>query len=527
MSADLALLSGKVLTMNPSQPSAEAIAVKSDKIVKVGTNEEITQHIGKNTKVINLKGKTVVPGFIDTHIHVADFGRFLAWVDLRDVKSIKEMQNRIRMRAKSTPKRKWILGHGWDQTRLIERRSPTLLDLDEASPDNPIVIYHQCGRICAVNSEAIKLAGVTNETRNPPAGDIDKDAETGKLTGILRENATDLVWKVIPEPGEEENMEAIGLACEKIMEAGVTSVHWMVSSATEIPIIQRLRLENKLPLRIYIIIPVNLLSNVTGSGLFKDNVDNLVRIGGVEIFADGYLSAKTAALLQPYSDDSATSGELLCTQEQMNALAVLIHEARLQLVIHATGDKAVDAALATIEQTSNEAPEKGLRCRIEQAAVLNEGLLERMKKQNVIVSVQPRVIASEFSVWSATDHLGPKRALWLYPLRKLLREGIRIIGGSDCPMEPLSPLLGTQAAVTRESFPQERITVDEALRIYTVNAAYSSNEERVKGSIEEGKLADLTVLSRNPRAIPLSKIEDVKVRMTIMGGKVVYPKSFS
>ena len=527
MSTDLALVSGKVLTMNPSQPSAAAIAVKNGKIVKVGTNEDVARYIGKNTKVIDLKGKAVVPGFIDTHIHVADFGRFLVWVNLCDVKSIKELQSRIRKRAKNVPKGKWIIGHGWDQTRLKEKRFPHLSDLDEASPNNPAIIYHQSGRTCVVNSEALKLAGVTNETTAPLGGMIDTDAKTGKLTGVLRDNATDLVWKVIPEPGEEEIMEAVGLACEKIVEAGVTSIHWMLSSATELPIIQRLLVKSELPLRIYIIIPVNLLKNGTLSGLPKDRNGSFVRMGGVEISADGYLSAKTAALFQPYSDDPATSGRLACTQEQMNALAAMIHEACLQLVIHATGDKAIDAALATVEQTSKDAQGKDLRCRIEQGALLNKELLQRMKKQNIIVSVQPRVIASEFSVWSAPNHLGPKRARWLYPLQKLLRESIKVVGGSDCPMEPLSPLLGIQAAVTRESFPQECITVDEALRIYTVDAAYSSSEEGIKGSIEEGKLADLTVLSCDPRAVPPSKIDDVKVRMTIVGGKVVYPKPFS
>jgi predicted amidohydrolase YtcJ len=188
------------------------------------------------------------------------------------------------------------------------------------------------------------------------------------------------------------------------------------------------------------------------------------------------------------------------------------------------GDKAVDAALTTIEETSKEAPGKELRNRIEQAAVLNEGLLQRMKKQKVIVSVQPRVIDSEFSVWSAAEHLGSERARWLYPLKTLLKEGIRVSGGSDCPMEPLSPLLGIQAAVTREFFPEERITVDEALRLYTVDAAYVSFEENINGSIEKGKSADLTVLSRNPLRVPTNEIGDIEVEMTIVGGRVVYSK---
>jgi hypothetical protein len=525
--ADLALINGKVLTMNPFRPYAEAVAIKNDKILKVGTNEAISRCVGKNTKVISLSGKTVVPGFIDTHIHVADFGRFLTWIDLSDVTSIREMQSNLRKHAQKMPKGKWIVGRGWNQTRFTEGRFPDLSDLDAASPDNPVILYHQREQMCVVNSRALELAGVTKQTCAPQGGAVDRNEDTGELTGILRDEATNFVWKMVPESSEEELVEAAGLACEKIVEAGVTSVHWMVLSSMEVSIIQKLRAQKRLPLRVYMIIPVNLLDNVMGSRLHRDSADDALRVGGVVIFADGYLAARTAALFQPYSDSPATSGSLLCMQEEMNALAVKIHEANLQLVIHAMGDKAVSAALTTIEETSMKAPTKEFRDRMEQAAVLNKGLLQRMKKQKVIVSVQPRVIESEFSVWSATDHLGYERARRLYPLKTLLKEGIRVIGGSDCPMEPLSPLLGIQAAVAREFFPEERIAVDDALRLYTVNAAYASSEENIKGSIEAGKLADITVLSSDPRAVPPNEIEDIEVKMTIVGGRVIYSKPTS
>jgi hypothetical protein len=524
MSADLALIDGKILTMNPSQPCAEAIAIRKDRIVKVGANEEITQLIGKSTKVIRLYGRTVVPGFIDTHIHVADFGRFLTWVDLRNVKSIKEMQSRIKERVRRTPKGKWIIGHGWDQNCFAEKRLPTRYDLDAASPGNPVVLYHQSGQMCIVNSRALELAGVTKQTSASQGGTVDKNEDTGELTGILRDAATNLVWNMVPEPSEEELVEAAGLACEKIVEAGVTSVHWMVLSSIEFSIIQKLRTQNRLPLRVYMIIPVNLLDNALSSGLHKGSADNALKVGGAVISADGYLATRTAALFQPYNDCPDSSGRLLCTQEEMNASAVKIRKAHLQLVIHAMGDKAVDAALTTIEETSKEASGKELRNRIEQAAVLNEGLIERMKKQEVIVSVQPRVIDSEFSVWSAAEHLGIERSRWLFPLKTLLGAGVRVIGGSDCPMEPLSPLLGIQAAVTREFFSEERITVDEALRLYTVDAAYASFEENIRGSIETGKLADFTVLSRDPHEVSPNEIGGIDVEMTIVGGRIVYSK---
>jgi predicted amidohydrolase YtcJ len=524
MSADLALIGGKILTMNPSQPYAEAVAVRQDRIVKVGANEEITQLIGKSTKVIRLNGKTVVPGFIDTHIHVTDFGRLLTWVDLYGIKSIKEMKRRIEERVRQTPMGRWIIGRGWDQNCFAEKRLPTRRDLDDVSAENPVILYHQSGQLCVVNSRALALAGVTKHTSAPSDGMIDKDAETGEPTGVLRDAATNLVWNIVPAPSEEEFVEAAGLACEKIVAAGVTSVHWMVLSSTELSIIQRLRRGNRLPLRVYVIMPWSIFDTATVFSLRKELEDDMVKIGGVEIFADGYLAARTAALFQPYSDCPNSSGRLLCTQEEMNASAAKILKTGLQLVMHAVGDKAVDAALTTIEEISKEALGKELRARIEQAAVLNNGLIERMKKQKVIVSVQPRVIDSEFSVWSAITRLGAERARWLYPLKRLLKKGIQIVGGSDCPMEPLSPLLGVQAAVTRAFFPEERLTVDEALRLYTINAAYASFEENIKGSIENGKLADFTVLSRDPREVLPNEIGCINVEMTIIGGRVAYSK---
>lgn len=517
VSADLALTGGNVLTMNQSQPCAEAVAVKDDRIVKVGTDEEISQFIGENTQVIRLNGKTVVPGFIDTHIHVADFGRLLAWIDLSNAGSITEMQNLLKARVQESPKGKWLLGRGWNQTCFAEKRLPTRFDLDAVSPDNPVVFYHQSGQMCVVNSEALKLAGVTRLTPVPQGGAVDRDAATGELTGVLRDAATNLIWDVIPEPSEDELAEAAGLACEKILEAGVTSVHWMVLSPIELSIIRTLHAQNRLPTRVYVVFPASLLDNMAN---LPANGSTL-KVGGAVISADGYLASKTAALSKPYADGSE-SGKLLCTQEAMKTTATKILEKEFQLVIHAMGDKAVDAALTAIEQVSTETPPNGRRIRVEQAAVLTQGLISRMKKLGVIVSVQPLVVTSEFSVWSATEHLGAERARRLYPIKTLIENGIHVIGGSDCPMEPLSPLMGIQAAVTRAAFPEEQVTVDEALRMYTVDAAYSSGEENLKGSVEAGKLADLTVLSDDPKNVSPKEIRNIAVEMTIIGGRIVH-----
>lgn len=520
MRADLVLTNGKIFTLNPSQPHAEAIAIKDGKIVQVGTNDDVKRWIGKDAELIDLKGKTVVPGFIDTHIHVADFARVLAWLDLSNIRSIQELQNILKARVQRTPRGKWVIGRGWDQNRFAERCLPTRHDLDAFSADTPVVLYHECGQICVVNSKALELAGLTKQTV-VNGGDIDKNAETGELTGVLRDAATSLVWKFVPMMTEDELLEAVSLACEKIVEAGVTSICWIVLSPMELSVIKKLHVQNRLPLRVYIVVPAELLDSVLGSNM-PASADNALRVGGVVIFADGYLAARTAALFQSYSDCPDSSGRLLYTQKEMNALAVKICKANLQLVIHAVGDKAVDATLSAIEVTLKEAGGKELRNRIEQAAVINEELLQRMKNCKVLVSVQPCVVDSEFRVWSAAERLGPERVQWLYPIKTLISEGIKVSGGSDCPMEPLNPLLGIKAAVTRDFFPGERVTVEEALRLYTIDAAYTIFEENVKGSIEKGKLADLTVLSRDPWLVEPKEIDDIEVEMTVVGGRVVH-----
>ena len=293
-------------------------------------------------------------------------------------------------------------------------------------------------------------------------------------------------------------------------------MHWIVLSENELPLIKKLHSEGKLLVRVNVIIPDVLLKASIG---FQSTDNLMMHLGGALIATDGYLDSKTAALLQPYSDDPNNNGKLLCTPEELAASVAQVLALGLQPIIHAMGDKAVDTALRVIEQTASV---NSVRFRIEQAAVLNKELIKRLKAQKIVVTVQSKVIATEFAVWSATESLGLERAKLLHPLKTLLKEGVRVAGGSDCPMEPLSPLLGIQEAVQRASFPEQGLTVEEALRMYTVDAAYCSGEENVKGSIEEGKLADLTVLSDDPMNVPTNEIKDVKVHMTIIDGKVLY-----
>jgi len=518
-SADLVLLNGNIITLNPKQPHAQAIAIKHDKILEVSTNKEIKPWTNKNTKIIDLKGKTVTPGFIDTHAHMTEFGRALTTINLRGVNSIKEIQEKLKEQAQKTPKGRWIFGHGWDQERFQEKRYPTKQDLDRVSPDNPVTLKRVCGHVCVANTKALEIAGVTKETKSPPGGEIDKNPQTGEPTGILRENAMDLIQRVIPKPTEQELMEACVLACRKAVEAGLTSVHWIIDSPTEISVIQKLRAQDKLPLRVYVLIPVEFLDDLIKLGLHTGFGDSMVKIGCIKILADGSLGARTAALNKPYSDLAETKGMMLYTREELSRLVIKAHKAEFQLAIHAIGDHTVEIVLNALEEVLSKVPRKNHRHRIEHASVLNEKTIRQMKKLDLIASVQPHFIVSDFWV---TERVGPERARWVYPFETLVKEGVVVAGGSDCPVEPINPLLGIQAAVVREMFPEEGISVDEALRVYTINGAYASFEDDVKGSIEVGKLADLVILSENPLSVELDKIGTIEVKMTVVGGKIVY-----
>ena len=519
MSADLVLINGNVITMNSAQPRAQVVAVKNGLIVAVGTQNEVKQWIGKDTKTVNLRGKTVVPGLIDTHVHMTGFGFSLAQIDLRGASSIREVQRKLQQRVQETPKGKWVLGRGWDQDRFREKRYPTRWDLDEVSPNNPVALTRVCGHIGVANSRALEIAGITRKTTAPPSGLIDKDSKTGEPTGILRESAYDLVLNTVPKPSEDELVKACSLACEKAVEAGLTSVHWIVDSSSDIRVLQRLREMGKLRLRVYLIIPVELLDSFAKVGLRTGFGDSVLRLGGVKVFADGSLGARTAALNEAYDDEHSTKGILCLSQKDLYEIILKAQNAGFQVCVHAIGDRAVDAVLTAFEKVLKGAEGNVRRNRLEHASVLNKQLIKRLKKLGLIACVQPHFVISDFWVEA---RLGRARAKWTHPFRTLIEEGVLLSGGSDCPVEHINPLQGVYALAARELFPEERVSVEEALKVYTANAAYVSFEEGVKGSIESGKLADFTVLSHNPLVIKPEKIKDVKVEMTIVGGEIAY-----
>lgn len=514
MNADLVIINGNVLTLNPSQPHAQAIAVMNGKIVHVGSDADMKRWIDGQTKVVDLRGKTVVPGLIDSHAHMITLGGPLPFVDLRDVESIREIQRRLAARVKETGKGKWIQGRGWDQDRLKERRYPTRWDLDKVSPDNPVMLQRVCGHVGVANSKALKIAKLDVDEIASLGSLVDRDPKTGEPTGIVREGASDLLWN-LPDPSEEDMLAACSRACTIAVKVGLTSVTWLVHKPNEVYALRKLEKQEKLPLRINVMVPVEHFEKFS-----KKRIDRpFLKSKCVKIFTDGSLGARTAALEKPYSDEPSTSGVLYYSPHQLSKLLRKVDKAGFQVAVHAIGDSAVKQTLEAFSDVAGSKRIREMRHRIEHASVVNPELIKGIRELGLLVCVQPQFAISDFWVES---RLGHERARWTYALRSMMDGGIPIAASSDAPAEVLNPLLGLWAAVARKSFPEESVSVKEALEAYTIKGAYFSFEEDSKGSIEVGKYADVTVLSHDPFKVDPEEIRNIRVEMTVVDGKAVF-----
>jgi len=520
--------------MSSSNPETEALAIDGNRIIAIGTTQEIKKFVGPQTVVKKLEGKTVLPGFEDSHIHFLDFGLSLTQVNLGDVKSLTEFLGRVEKAASTTPRGKWILGGGWDQNKMAELRYPTRWDLDKVSPNNPVFLSRTCGHACVVNSYALKEAGITKDTPNPPRGAIDREERTGEPTGILREaSAIKMIENVIPPPTFEDRRRAIKAAMHEAFRTGVTSVLEPGTDREMIDTYTEMARAGELDIRVNMLVRAQLLKDLEerrfDSQLFAR--DHRLQILGLKILQDGSLGASTAALKRPYSDVSGSRGIIMYRQRDLNKLVERAHAAGFPVAIHAIGDRACEMALNAIETAQKRLPGERYRDRIDHCQVLNPTLIRRLAQLKLIASIQLSFATSD--MYWAEKRLGRKRIEWSYAWRKLVDSGITCAGGTDCPVEVIDPLIGIQRIATRQEIngyppggwrPQERLTVEEALRLVTVNAAYATSEEGVKGSIEPGKLADLVVLSDNPLRAPISSIKDIKVLMTVVDGKIVYQR---
>ena len=529
--ADLVLLNGRIWTGSAAQPEAEAVACLGGKIAAVGGTAEIRRWIGPRTRVIDLQGKRLVPGFNDAHVHFVDGGQGLASVQLRDAPTAREFRDRIaRFAARLAPGR-WILNGNWDHENWTPARLPTRQLIDEATAKNPVFINRLDGHMALANTAALKLAGVTRETADPPGGTIVRDAQ-GEPTGVLKDAAMNLVYRVIPDPTEDELIEAIKAAMRYAAVNGVTSVQDMSASPAVLAAYQRLLDRGELTVRIYAHQPLANWDRLAKVGVRAGFGGDKLRIGGLKGFADGSLGSTTALFFDPYLDEPGTRGlpsDEMIPESKMLANILAADRAGLQIAVHAIGDRANQTILDMFARAETENGARDRRFRIEHAQHLRKEEIAEFGRRRVIASMQP-YHAIDDGRW-AENRIGPGRARGTYAFRSLLDAGATLAFGSDWFVAPMEPLMGIYAAVTRRTLdekrpggwvPEEKISVAEAVRAFTYGSAYAAFEEKIKGSLEPGKLADMAVLSENIFAIDPVRIRQVKVVMTIFDGRVVF-----
>ncbi|NIM59189.1 MAG: amidohydrolase family protein [Candidatus Aminicenantes bacterium] len=531
--ADLVLLNGAIWTVNSAQPWAEAVAIKGGKILEAGSSQEISKMIGDSTQVVDLKGDLVLPGFIDSHTHFLDGGFSLLSVRLKDAGSREEFIRRIEDRAKEIGKGAWILEGDWDHQSFDPPELPRKEWIDPVTLHNPVCVSRHDGHMVLVNSLALKLAGVTKDTLHPLGGEIIKDPNTGEPTGILKDAAMDLVMRHIPEPSFKEKLKAAEVALKHAAELGVTSIHDM-AYAGNFEVYQELLRLNKLTARLYVYIPITEVEVYARLRLKTPFGNNLLKIGGLKGFVDGSLGSSTALFFDPYSDDPQKKGLLhsqMFPEGIMEKRIIQADKAGLQVAIHAIGDKGNNLLLDIFERIIAKSEKRDRRWRIEHAQHLLPADIERIANLDIVASVQP-YHAIDDGRW-AERKIGRKRCQYTYAFKSLLEKGVILACGSDWTVAPLDPISGIYAAVTRQTldgkhpegwFPEQKISLEEAVKGYTLNGAYAEFSENIKGSVEKEKLADLVVLSRNIFKIPPEEIKKTEVKMTILNGKVIYKK---
>ncbi|MGB9432040.1 MAG: amidohydrolase [Candidatus Acidiferrum sp.] len=526
-------LHGRIYTNDPQHPWAEAMAVRDDKIYCVGTISQVLLDCGgaESSDVIQLKGLFVMPGFNDAHTHLGGAGRDKLTLVLNDATSVDDILKLVKAAAGKHKSGEWILGSGWDQSRWADQKYPTRLELDQAAPNNPVYLDHVSGHIAVANSLALKHAEIASDTPNPQGGEIGRFAD-GEPDGLLKETATEMVTQRIPDPSDDERRKGIELVLQELAQNGVTSVQDFSPWENYLVYID-LKQEKKLTVRITEWLPFTLsidsLQNMRAQG---GTTDPWLRTGALKGFLDGALGTHTAALLAPYSDDPSTSGILIMDPEKLKAMAIERDRLGFQLAFHAIGDKANRLALDTFESLLRVNSPRDRRDRIEHAQVISPEDIPRFGKLQIIASMQPSHETNDMR-W-AEQRLGPERSKGAYAWKSLRDAGAKLAFGTDYNVEPINPLRGLYACVTREAvdggppggwIPQEKLPLADCISAYTSGSAYAEFMEDDKGELKPGKFADFVILSQDITKIPPRDILKTEVLRTVVGGKTVYQKN--
>jgi hypothetical protein len=528
MAADLVLRGGRVWA-GKGLPSASALAVRDGRVVAVGSDAFVSRQIGPSTRVIELGGRLAVPGFNDAHVHFLSGGFGLLSVDLRPARDEADVARLLGAHARTLPRGTWILEGNWDHEVWPSKALPTRQAIDAATPDHPVFVQRLDGHMALANSLALRLAGITRETADPPGGTIVRDA-AGEPTGVLKDNASDLVARVIPEPSREMNLRAARAALAEAARFGVTTIQDN-SSVDALPTYQELRARGELTARLHVWRYASALPALTQAGIRTGLGDEWIRLGALKILSDGSMGSGTAAFFEPYADDPKTSGLLLHPVPELERLIAEADAAGFQLAVHAIGDRANSLVLDAFEKAARANGPRDRRFRIEHAQVVRRQDLPRYKALGVIASIQPSHCIDDMR-W-AEKRIGAARARNAYNFRSFTAAGIPVAFGTDWFVEPLDPRLGLYAAVTRERpaggppggwFPEEKITLEEALDLYTRGSAYAEFAEREKGTLEAGRLADVAVFARDLFTVAPREILATPVDLTIVGGRIVFER---
>lgn len=531
MDIDFLLLNGRIWTGNPDYPWAEALAAANGKITAVGTVDSLKTEAGPHTKILDAGGRLVLPGFIDNHTHFVTGGFHLLSVNLRGSHSPDDLACRIAEKAKNLPSGHWITGGGWNHELWSSARLPHRSAIDPVTPNNPVFVTRLDLHMGLANSLALKLAGIDKNTPNPPGGFIERQADTGEPTGILKDAAMDLVASVIPKPSEDEYTQALSAAMKHAASLGITSIQ-DISSWDDWNTYRRFWENGWLTLRVFARTPIPEWERQFEAILDQGYGDEWLKFGGVKGFVDGALGSGTALMFEPYDDEPDNTGlffDQMYPEGIMKQRARLANQAGLPVSIHAIGDRANHLLLDMYEEIMRETNTGSQGLRVEHAQHLLAEDIQRLGNLGFTVSMQPVHLLDDGS-W-AERKLGAKRSATTLACRSLLDAGAKVTFGTDWPVAPLNPLLGIYAAVARKPadssaswIPNERITVEEAVRAYTVSGAAAEFADHLKGTLEPGKLADLIILSHNIFAVDTDTIAQTEVLHTILNGKLIYSK---
>lgn len=535
--ADLVLLNGKVVTVDPKFSVVDAIAVKGGRIIAVGSSAKVKRMVGEGTEVVDLEGQMVLPGLIDSHLHMVSTGTTLSQINCRTppMSSIADIVAAVKGRAAETKPGQWIQGRGWDQAKLAEHRNPTRWDLDEAAPDNPVWLTRTCGHVTVASSKALEMAGIDADTPQPVGGHIVKD-ERGEPTGLLQESpAQDLVRKHIPPPGIDETQEAIRMASRAFSAVGLTSVIEAGIEPLDMRAYQRVAEDGKLTVRVAMMLRGRLseepveksVERIRNFPLITDYGGDLLKFLGLKLLIDGGIGGRTALMREPYEGEPDNYGILTMPEEELQKRMDAGNATDMMVGVHCAGGKAMDIVLRAFERTNRVKPIKGRRFTLIHAYQPSEKNFEQCRRLGVVVASQPSFLY--YLGDSYHENVGPERSKWLKPHRAWLDHGIMVASGTDSPVTPYPPFPSLWASIARKTEmkgtsmgTEQGVSREEAIRMYTINGAHLTFEEDIKGSIEPDKLADMVVIDRDILTCPEDDIKYTKVLRTILGGETVY-----